>query len=128
MTRREKIIEILENNLCCCTDYGDETPIGIKEAADKILALDNPTWELPDEDIIFQGSVTDYLKEHKPPLDVPDNKEIMSEAMTYSSYPAMPDGQPEFEPSRAEDFDNGAHWMRDEIIRRNVSSRNDSIK
>jgi len=52
-------------------------------------------------------------------LNLPNDKEIKGEAMTYSSYPAMPDGHPEFEPARATDFDAGAKWIIEEIKKRN---------
>ena len=42
---------------------------------------------------------------------LPSEKEIEGEAMTYSSYPAMPDGHPEFDPSQANDFDAGAKYV-----------------
>lgn len=53
------------------------------------------------------------------PLDVPTDKEIEGEAMSYSSYPAMPDGHPEFNIIQANDFDAGAKWAIEEIKRRN---------
>ena len=45
------------------------------------------------------------------PVELPDEAVIVGEAMTYSSYPAMPDGHPEFEPSRAADFEAGVNWI-----------------
>ena len=68
-----------------------------------------------DKDIL--NLVDWYLVPFK--LDMPTDEEIEGEAMTYSSYPAMPDGHPEFEPSRAPDFDAGAKWMGEEIKKRN---------
>lgn len=53
------------------------------------------------------------------PLDVPTDKEIEGEAMSYSSYPAMPDGHPEFNIIQANDFDAGAKWAIKQIIERN---------
>jgi len=97
MTKREQIFGILNKHFGYSTAINTTAEISyqlekINKCIDAILAL---------------------------PLDVPSDKEIEGEAMTYSSYPAMPDGHPEFEPSRATDFDAGAKWMKEEIIKRN---------
>jgi len=84
MTRKEKIIEILENYVDFSQYERGETNKQLYIAiADEILAI---------------------------PIDVPGDKEIEGEAMTYSSYPAMPDGHPEFDMQVANYFDAGVRW------------------
>lgn len=58
-------------------------------------------------DDYFMREVDWYLQ----PIPLPTEKEREGEAMTYSSYPAMPDGHPEFDVMRANDFDAGVKWL-----------------
>ena len=51
------------------------------------------------------------------PVELPDEAVIVGEAMTYSSYPAMPDGQNEFDLLRANDFEAGANYIINKLIK-----------
>lgn len=71
--------------------------------------------------IIRPSEALEAMEEYASQREIkfPSDKEIEGEAMTFSSYPAMPDGHPEFEVSRANDFDSGANWMKNWIKENN---------
>ena len=100
MTRREKIIEIIEDWLHPPTIHGDvkvmTDNIAIESIADEILAL---------------------------PLDIPTRTQIENKAIQYSG-----NDNSDFSKWMNHDFTKGVEWMRDEIMRRNVSSYKDSVK